>query len=59
MACGSSTQSGPVAEDAEKVNPDLVASDEQGRPYTVRYEAVNALLLRSKSVDAAAAGAQF
>ena len=29
----------------EKVNPDLVARDEQGKPYTVRYEAVNALLL--------------
>jgi len=29
----------------EKVNPDLVARDEQGKPYTVRYEAVNAMLL--------------
>jgi hypothetical protein len=29
----------------EKVNPDLVARDEQGRPYTVRYEAVNVMLL--------------
>jgi cell division protein FtsB len=29
----------------EKVNPDLVARDGQGRPYTVRYEAVNAMLL--------------
>jgi uncharacterized coiled-coil protein SlyX len=28
-----------------KVDPDLVAHDEQGRPYTVRYEAVNAMLL--------------
>jgi len=27
------------------VNPDLVARDEQGKPYTVRYEAVNAMLL--------------
>ena len=36
---------GLVAEDVEKVNPDLVARDEQGKPYTVRYEAVNALLL--------------
>jgi len=34
-----------VAEDVEKVNPDLVARDEQGKPYTVRYEAVNAMLL--------------
>jgi len=29
----------------EKVNPDLVARDNQGKPYTVRYEAVNAMLL--------------
>ncbi len=27
------------------MNPDLVARDEQGKPYTVRYEAVNAMLL--------------
>ena len=34
-----------MAEQVEKVNPDLVARDEQGKPYTVRYEAVNAMLL--------------
>ncbi len=38
-------QFGLVAEDVEKVNPDLVARDEQGKVYTVRYEAVNAMLL--------------
>src|SRR5882757_3145755 len=38
-------QFGLVAEDVEKVNPDLVARDEKGKPYTVRYEAVNAMLL--------------
>ena len=38
-------QFGLVAEEVEKVNPDLVARDEQGKPYTVRYEAVNAMLL--------------
>ena len=38
-------QFGLVAEEVEKVNPDLVAHDEQGRPYSVRYEAVNAMLL--------------
>ncbi len=38
-------QFGLVAEEVEMVAPDLVARDEQGRPYTVRYEAVNALLL--------------
>ena len=29
----------------EKVNPDLVARDEHSKPYTVRYEAENAMLL--------------
>jgi trimeric autotransporter adhesin len=38
-------QFGLVAEQVEKVDPDLVAKDEQGKPYTVRYEAVNAMLL--------------
>src|SRR5438128_12251538 len=38
-------QFGLVAEEVEKVNPDLVARDEQGKPYTVRYEAVNTMLL--------------
>src|ERR671937_438882 len=38
-------QFGLVAEDVEKVNPDLVARDDHGKPYTVRYEAVNAMLL--------------
>src|SRR5207247_6697046 len=38
-------QFGLVAEEVEKVNPDLVARDEQGKPYTVRDEAVNAMLL--------------
>jgi hypothetical protein len=38
-------QFGLVAEQVEKVNSDLVARDDQGKPYTVRYEAVNAMLL--------------
>ena len=38
-------QFGLVAEQVEKVNPDLVVRDEQGKPYSVRYEAVNAMLL--------------
>ena len=38
-------QFGLVAEDVEKVNPDLVARDDEGKPYSVRYEAVNAMLL--------------
>ena len=27
------------------MNPDLVVRDEEGKPYTVRYDAVNAMLL--------------
>ena len=34
-----------IAEEVLKINPDLVARDEQGKPYTVRYEAVYAMLL--------------
>jgi len=63
-------QFGLVAEDVEKVNPDLVARDDQGKPYTVRYEAVNAMLLneflkarrqidaQQKQIDALSAGLQ-
>jgi Chaperone of endosialidase len=38
-------QFGLVAEDVAKVNPDLVVRDTDGKVYTVRYEAVNAMLL--------------
>jgi methyl-accepting chemotaxis protein len=38
-------QFGLIAEQVEKVNPDLVARDEDGKVNTVRYEAVNAMLL--------------
>jgi Chaperone of endosialidase len=38
-------QFGLVAEEVEKVNPDLVVRDADGKAYTVRYEAVNAMLL--------------
>jgi len=38
-------QFGLVAEQVEKVNPALVARDEGGKAYTVRYDAVNAMLL--------------
>jgi hypothetical protein len=41
----STPQFGLVAEDVEKVNPDLVARDAEGKVYTVRYDAVNAMLL--------------
>ena len=38
-------QLGLVAEDVEKVNPDLVVRDKDGKPYSVRYDQVNAMLL--------------
>jgi hypothetical protein len=38
-------QFGLIAEEVEEVNPDLVVRDEKGEIYTVRYEAVNAMLL--------------
>jgi hypothetical protein len=38
-------QFGLIAEDVEKVNPDLVVRDEDGKVITVRYDAVNAMLL--------------
>jgi len=38
-------QFGLVAEDVAKVNPDLIARDAKGDVYTVRYDAVNAMLL--------------
>jgi hypothetical protein len=38
-------QFGLVAEEVEKVNPALVARDAKGKVYTVRYDAVNAMLL--------------
>jgi len=38
-------QFGLIAEEVAKVNPDLVVRDEKGDIYTVRYDAVNAMLL--------------
>jgi hypothetical protein len=61
-------QFGLIAEEVEKVNPDLVVRDENGEIYTVRYDAVNAMLLNEflkehskveqlgKQVEALAAG---
>ncbi|HSS15706.1 MAG TPA: hypothetical protein VLQ29_01840 [Candidatus Dormibacteraeota bacterium] len=34
-----------MTEEVQTVNPDLVARDRDGRPFTVRYDAVNAMLL--------------
>ena len=38
-------QFGLIAEEVAEVNPDLVVRDADGKPFTVRYEAVNAMLL--------------
>jgi hypothetical protein len=34
-----------IAEEVAKINPALVLPDKEGKPYTVRYEAVNTMLL--------------
>jgi hypothetical protein len=59
-----------VAEDVEEVNTDLVVRDKEGKPYSVRYDAVNAMLLneflkarrqidaQQKQIDALTAGLQ-
>jgi hypothetical protein len=39
------SQFGLVAEDVEKVDPDLVVRDKEGKSYSVRYDQVNAMLL--------------
>jgi hypothetical protein len=39
------SQFGLIAEEVAKVNPTLVLPDKEGQPYTVRYDAVNAMLL--------------
>jgi Chaperone of endosialidase len=39
------SQFGLVAEDVENVSPDLIVRDKEGKPYSVRYDQVNAMLL--------------
>jgi trimeric autotransporter adhesin len=39
------SQFGLVAEDVEKVSPALIVRDKEGKPYSVRYDQVNAMLL--------------
>ena len=63
-------QFGLIAEDVAKVNPDLVVRDRNGEIYTVRYDAVNAMLLneflkarrqidaQQKQIEALTAGLQ-
>jgi hypothetical protein len=38
-------QLGLIAEEVEKVSPELIVRDKQGKPYSVRYDQVNAMLL--------------
>ena len=38
-------QFGLLAEEVEEVNPDLIIRDREGKPHTVRYEQINAMLL--------------
>jgi hypothetical protein len=42
---GTTPQFGLIAEEVAEVNPDLVVRDDKGEVYTVRYDAVNAMLL--------------
>jgi len=39
------SQFGLAAEEVDKVDPDLVIHDKSGKPYSVRYDQVNAMLL--------------
>jgi hypothetical protein len=41
----STPQFGLIAEDVAEVNADLIVRDKEGKPLTVRYDAVNAMLL--------------
>ncbi len=38
-------QFGLISEEVAEISPDLVSCDKEGKPYTVRYDAVNAMLL--------------
>jgi hypothetical protein len=63
-------QFGLIAEEVAKVIPALVLPDKEGKPYTVRYDAVNAMLLneflkarrqidaQQKQIEALTAGLQ-
>ena len=63
-------QFGLIAEEVAEVNPDLVVRGKDGEIYTVRYDAVNAMLLneflkarhqidsQQKQIDALTAGLQ-
>jgi hypothetical protein len=42
---GGTSQFGLIAEDVAKVNADLIVRDKEAKPYSVRYDQVNAMLL--------------
>src|SRR5438093_879940 len=44
-------QFGLIAEEVAKVNPALVLPDKEGKPYTVRYDAVNAMMLNEFLIE--------
>ena len=50
------SQLGLVTEEVEKVNPDLVVRDEEGKVITARYEAVNAMLLNEFLIGTSESG---
>jgi hypothetical protein len=49
--CAGKSQFGLVAEEVAKVNPDLVVRDKEGKPYSVRYDQVNAMLLNEFLIE--------
>ena len=42
---------GLIAEEVAKVSPELVTPDREGKPQTVRYEAINAMLLNEFLIE--------
>ncbi len=42
---GQALSFGLIAEEVAQISPELITRDERGQPETVRYEAVNAMLL--------------
>ena len=48
---GNTPQFGLIAEGVAKINPALVLPDKEGKPYTVRYDAVNAMLLNEFLIE--------
>ena len=47
------SQFGLVAEDVERLDPNLVVRDKEGKPYSVRYDQVNAMSLNDSLTNTA------